>query len=371
MSRSNTPWLRLVHYVGDGTTASPVTLASPTYDLNYSPNAFTTRTSYATWKAADDTASPTARAFKAKHRMTFAWWLSATMTSSTWQTNLATIRIGNTQFAKPTHTHCVDSTTTYDNTPYHPSGGLWDTYIVPGVLGNWAVTYTVLDNLGAVVPYPVFEWYSSGVLEFRAVGNAAGEVTGVRFYEVGAGGTAVYSNDRQKKYLLTSGFNSPFGDPGKCPNPVVSPVGGFIESEGITSNIWPTTTFTMFGHDWIEKNKSWMPPIEITKTSSTNVTFSASLAMLRLDHIRPLSFSAAISNPLWPTGSVVISSSDETGSDPLLPYYVRADHAAIEPGLFRGSGGSWVAVSGSYTTGWTAPTQSPTCPFVVVQGTPP
>lgn len=353
-AQRRSPYMRLAQLVGTGTTASPVTLTSPTYLLNYYPDFLpASPQSFVVWKDIADPATATLRVLRAKYHKTLAYWLSVTMTSATWKTNLKTLKLGPREFFKPTHSHCVQyGGTTLDNTP---AGG---TGFYPG--GT-----TAKYPSGTVVPYPVFETYfaASGPPVFvdRAIGDVNGLIlcmTDAYFY---TSNNYVIVRTQDGAYSHTANIWDILVD--------TTLTGQSVESTGIKNPIWPTTTYQNFGIAYVAKEKDWMPPIFIEKVSSTDVTFDAKLSIMHLDVIPGQIFLGSGLNH----GLYTRETTDESGTDPLDPYLIRSDFDPVDDGLFRkhASNETWVGIPGSDVTGWTAPTSSTSCPFVVEEGTPP
>lgn len=136
--------------------------------------------------------------------------------------------------------------------------------------------------------------------------------------------------------------------------------------------IWPTNVFTSWGAVYVGVDKDWLPPVVVTSasTSSTDrVDFAASMTLLRMD------FRGFILN----NESTAYDLTTITNNVPSGTPFPFSRHESLPPGLYwrwaafngtNASGASrWSAVPGSDVTGYTAPAEEPSCPFVVKTGT--
>ena len=135
--------------------------------------------------------------------------------------------------------------------------------------------------------------------------------------------------------------------------------------------IWPQDTFTAWGAAYVLADRDWMPRVIVTPVSSGSpVDFTASMTLWRISNSRL---------DLTSGNYYATARADATPAGNSTSTFAFSRHEALPPGLYwrtTGYPGSymsptarWSAVPGSNVTGYTAPAEEPSCPFVVKQGT--
>jgi hypothetical protein len=344
------------HYTGEASTAGSAVLNLATDFAGSSTGSPVT--SFVKWKPATQSAAPDKRFFRSFKTQSFAYLITLKPTTPSWQTRLSELEIGYTRFVRPNHVHCIPGV------PVAP--GTTD-FNWPGILTPHSGPSFTYDGT-TVVPYATLECFvTGGTLLYRRVGTSDGKIladgnivgcdywrivdqTGVWGISVG-GNYAPASNPRTLGYMLTH-----------------------TSSNVIKDNIWPQDTFTAWGAAFVQADRDWMPRVIPTHVSAGSpVDFDASMTLWRIGNSRL---------DLTSTAYYATARADATPTvnlaSPTAPF-AFSRHESLPPGLYwRASSypGSyatgaarWAAVPGSDVTGYTAPTEEPSCPFVVKTGT--
>jgi hypothetical protein len=138
--------------------------------------------------------------------------------------------------------------------------------------------------------------------------------------------------------------------------------------------IWPQKTFTSWGAAYVQADRDWMPRVVVRSVSAgAPVEFDASMTLWRVGNSR-----LDLPNTIYGITATADATRTLNLAAPTAPF-AFSRHESLPPGLYwRASSypGSyatgaarWSAVPGSNVTGYTAPAEEPSCPFVVKTGT--